>query len=187
MSADSLNAFDCLPDEIVEYIFLLIVNSPSIEPSNHVNTSQAEFYFSYTLHEPYLRQTFENLLSLELVCHRFYNLIRSSKFWLQKCQRDHVLIVNKPLAISQEIDLQRLYFSNPFHPDYNLLDFNDKKHVEKNQFCNPWVHWEKVPCGCDLLYDPFGQISSCYATSFDWGQYHRDNIPLIRKGEENVS
>jgi hypothetical protein len=187
MATNSLNPFDCLPDEIVEYIFLLIVNSPLIEPFNHVNVPPSSFYFSYNLHEPYLRRTFKDLISLEMVCRRFYNLLRSPKFWLQKCHHDHVSIVNKPLAIAQGIDLQRLYFSNPFHPDYNLLDFNDENQDKKDEFWSPMVSWEQTPIGCDLLYDAFGQISSCYATSFTWGEYRRNNIQLLRKGQEKVS
>jgi len=187
MATNSSNPFDCLPDELVEYIFLLTVNSPPIEPFNHVNVPASSFYFSYTIHEPYLRRTYKDLVSLEMVCRRFYNLLRSSKFWLQKCHHDHVLIANEPLAISQKIDFRRLYFSNPFHPDYNLLDFNNQNQHEENQFWNSSVCWEQTPIGCDLLYDPFGQISSCYATSYTWGEYHRDNIQLLRKGEEKVS
>lgn len=186
MSTNLLNSFDCLPDEIIEYIFFLIVDSPPIEPFNHVNISPSLFYFSYNLHEPYLRQTFKNFLLLELVCRRFHKLIRSSRFWQKKCHYDYLPIVNKSLAVSQGIDFRRLYFSNPFHPDYNLLNFYDKRNVRRTSFCNRWIYVEETPAGCDLLYDEFGKISSCYATSFDWGQYHRDNIQLIRKGEENV-
>jgi hypothetical protein len=186
MATNSSNPFDCLPDEIVEYIFLLIVNSPQIEPFNHVNVSPSSFYFSYIIHEPYLRRTYKDLISLEMVCRRFYNLLCSSKFWLQKCRHDHVSIVNEPLAISQGIDFRRLYFSNPFHPDYNLLDFNGENQNKENNFWSFGVRSEPIPIGCDLLYDKFGQISSCYATSFTWGQYRRNNIQLLRKEEEKV-
>ena len=104
MATNSPNVFDCLPDELVEQIFLSIVNVPPREPFNHVKVSPSSFYFSYTIHEPYLRRTYKDLVSLEMVCHRFYNLLRSSTFWLRKCHYDHISIVNEPLAISTGID-----------------------------------------------------------------------------------
>jgi hypothetical protein len=187
MGTNSSNPFDCLPDELVEYIFLLTAYSPPTEPLNHVNVSPSSCHLSYINHVPYLRRTYKDLVSLEMVCHRFYKLLHSSTFWLRKCHHDRISIVNESLAISQGIDFRRLYFSNPFHPDYNLLDFNDNNEHNRNQFWSPSVCLEQTPIGCDLLYDKFGQISSCYATSYNWGAYHRNNIQLLRKGEEKVN
>ncbi|CAF3501698.1 unnamed protein product [Rotaria socialis] len=187
MTANSVNPFDCLPDELIEHIFFAIIYSPPVEPYNHVNNiASSTFYFSHSLHEPYLRHTYKDLTSLELVCRRFYNLLRSSTFWLQKCHRDHVAIGNEPLAISTGIDFRRLYFSNPFHPDYNLLNLNNSNQDQVNQFWTPNVSREETPVGSDLLYDEFGLVSSCYATSYAWGQYQRDNVQLLRKGEEKL-
>jgi hypothetical protein len=187
MTTNFSNLFDCLPDELLEQIFLSLVYIPPIQPFNHVTISPCSFYFSYTIHEPYLRRTYKDLVSLEMVCRRFYNLLRSSRFWRQKCHCDHVSIVNEPLAISTGIDFRRLYFSNPFHPDYNLLDFYDNYQDKSKQFWSSNVCLEARPIGCDLLYDAFGRVSSCYETSYNWGQYHRDNIQLLRKGEDKVS
>jgi hypothetical protein len=187
MGTNSSNAFDCLPDELVEHIFLLIVYSPPIESFNHINVPPSTFYFSYMVHEPYLRRTHKDLASLAMVCRRFNNLLLSSTFWLKKCHRDHVSIINEPLAIAKNIDFRRLYFSNCFHPDYNLLAFNTDTQREGNPFWSTSVCREKPPIGCDVLYDSFGQVSPCYATSFNWGQYQRDNISLLRKGGETVS
>jgi len=187
MATNLKNLFDCLPDELVEHIFLLTVYSPPIEPFNHVNTPSSPFYFSYTIHEPQLRLTYKDLLSLEMVCRRFYKLLRSSTFWLQKCHHDHQIIINESLAISQGLDFRRLYFSNPFHPDYNLLDFPVMNEDDQRALWSPSVSWEEIPIGCDRLYDAFGRISSCYATSYFWGEFIRDDIQLLRKGEDKVS
>jgi hypothetical protein len=190
MASNLTNPFDCLPNELVEYIFLLLTYSPPIEPFNHVNGPASLFYFSYTVHEPELRRTFKDLISSEMVCRRFYKLLRSQAFWLKKCRRDHLPIVNEPLAIAQSLDFRRLYFSNPFHPDYNLLDLIDTTDGDKNKFWSSDaqdVVWEQNPIGSERLYDAFGQISSCYATSYAWGHYRRDRIPLLRKGEDKVS
>lgn len=191
MAANSSNSFDCLPNELIEYIFLSVLYPIPIESFNHVNHRPSVFYFSHTLHEPYLRQTFKDLTSLERVCRRFYNILRTPTFWIRKCQCDDVSLVNTQLAISSNVDFRRLYFSNPFHPDYNRLDFDNNNKIidryEQNENWGPGVALERTPIGSDLLYDAFGLLSSCYATSYSWGQYQRNNIQLLRKGEENVS
>ena len=57
----------------------------------------------------------------------------------------------------------------------------------QDQFWSSNVVLEQRPIGCDLLYDTFGRVSSCYATSYNWGHYHHDDIRLLKKGEEQVS
>jgi hypothetical protein len=181
------NPFDSLPDELVEYIFLLLVYSPRIEPFNHVKSSSTSpFYFSYRIHERQLRRAFKDLMSSEMVCRRFYKLLRSPTFWLRKCHRE-LPIVNEPLAIAQGVDFRRLYFSNPFHPDYNLLALNGINGDNLRKLWDRSVIFQEVPSGSERLYDAFGRISSCYATSYMWGHFRCDSIPLVRKGEEQVS
>lgn len=221
MATKASNVFDRLPDEIIEYIFLLITYSPPIEPSNHtIDLSSGLFYFSYTLHKPYLRCAFKDLTAAERVCQRFYSILRSQAFWRRKCQQDHVVIVNEQLAIKQDADFRRLYFSNPFHPDFNLVAFQNvtssneanrhttsssmnyirnslvpsffhKLVTQKNPgleigVWRPKIDVEKIPIGCDILYDAFKQISPCYVTSYEWASYELANIPLIRQGQEKV-
>ena len=186
-SYDGPNLFDSLPDELVEYIFLLLVHSPLIEPFNHVKSSSTSpFYFAYLIHEPELRRTFKDLVSLEMVCRRFYKVLRSETFWLRKCHSD-VPIVNEPLAITQGVDFRRLYFSNPFHPDYNLIDLNGINGNTLRKLWHPAVVLEEIPVGCERLYDAFGRRSSCFATSYMWGHFRCDSISLLRQGEEQVS
>ena len=183
MATGSKNRFDGLPDELVEYIFLLIVYPPSIESFDPVQVPTSPFHFPYDIHQPEVRRTFKDLLSLGKVCRRFYHLLRSPTFWLQKCRHDHWPIINESLAIAQGVDIRRLYFSNPFHPDYNLLDPIDRD----GQYWNGNISYEPTPAGSDLLYDAFGRVSSCFATSFTWGHYCADDIRLLRRGEEMVS
>lgn len=182
-SRNCSSEFDRLPDEIVEYIFLLITYSPSTESVNPTRVTLSPFYFPYNIHEPELRRTFKDLLSLQKVCRRFHKLLHSPTFWIQKCRRDHWPVFNQPLAISQGIDFRRLFFSNPFHPNYNLLELTDPN----GQFWTESVSYQTIPSGSDLLYDEFGRVSPCHATSYNWGHYRRDNIRLLRKGQENVS
>ena len=182
-ATNSKNVFDCLPDEIVEYIFLLIAYSPSTESFNPVQVPFSPFYFPYNIHEPEVHRTFKDLLSVGKVCRRFYKLLHSSTFWIQKCHRDHWPVFNETLAISQGIDFRRLYFSNPFHPNYNLLELTNPN----GQFWSERVSYEATPIGSDLLHDAFGQVSPCHATSHNWGHYRRENIQLLRKGQKTVS
>ncbi|CAF3735821.1 unnamed protein product, partial [Rotaria sordida] len=71
------------------------------------------------------------------------------------------------------IDFRQFYFSNPFYPDYNLLDFNNNNNNqdEQNQFWSRNIQWKQISVGCNLFYDAFGLVSSCYMTSYTREQY----------------
>ena len=187
MGSDVSTQFDRLPDEIIEYIFILVKYSPVNQTLNHaIDSSSGLLYYPHTVHEPCLRSTFKDLKSLSRVCRRFYDILHSQTFWLRKCQQDHVVIFNKQLALEQEIDLRRLYFSNPFHPDYNILASKNASDANRKHLWKPKIDVEIIPVGCDILYDAFKRISPCFVTSHYWSTYERENINLIRKGQENV-
>lgn len=189
MGSEVSSQFDRLPDEIIEYIFILVKYSPVKRNLNRhaIDSSSGSLYYPHLEHEPCLRSTFKDLKSLSCVCRRFYDILHSQTFWLRKCQQDHVVIFNKQLALEHEIDFRRLYFSNPFHPDYNILASENATNANKKHLWKPKIEVETIPAGSDILYDAFKQISPCFVTSYRWSACELTNINLIQKGQEKVS
>ena len=55
-----INYFDCLPDELLENIFLSITYSLPLTPNNHVQLEDNSFYFDYSIQQPLLKQIHHN-------------------------------------------------------------------------------------------------------------------------------
>lgn len=183
MEKSSINYFDRLPDEIVERIFSCFNECPPCEPHNHVRSSPNTFYFDYSLQKPFLKRNHANLFPLSEVCRRFYRIIKSSDFWERKCREDHILQPDQHLP-EEFTDYEKLYVYNPFHPAFNLIE---ESRWRKDPHSESRI--EKRPVGTAALYDDFGRLTPCRATSHMPATFYQRRIPLYEKriGSDYVS
>lgn len=65
------------------------------------------------------------------------------------------------------------------HLDVNLL--KDDQWIKTN------FSLEKIPDGCEPLYDESNQFLSAWATSYDLGTFRQDNVKLIEGTQSPVS
>jgi hypothetical protein len=175
-----INHFDRLPDELVEKIFFLMNYSLPLTTNNHVRLGNDSFYFDYSIQKPLLKQTHTALIQASLVCHRFYQIIKSPHFWEQKGRLEHVLPPSLSLP-SNFTACEKLFVNNPFHPSFNLLE-------ESNWRKTPYTTSEiqLVPIGCQRLYDEFNRVSPCRVTSYTRAEFVQRDVQLLCK-EPDVS
>lgn len=178
-----MSVFDCLPDELLEQVFLAVGNLPSPTNNNHIRTSPNSLYFDYSIQQSLSKETHSSLRSISLVCRRFYRILRSSDFWERKCRHDYILLPTNTFP-SEFNDYEKLYISNPFHPSFNFI-IEDK--WRKSPGSDTQI--ELVPIGAHRLVDDFGRFSSCRATSYSWAHIHQRDIQLFPEvlSWENVS
>lgn len=155
-----MNYFDKLPDELLEKIFSSFQARLSLERFNHARREDNAYYFDYSLQQPLLKQAHKDISNLTLVCRRFHQIIHAGGFWERKCRNEHVLLPDQHFP-EQFTAYEQLYVNNPFHPAYNLLkaDRWTKSYGGQSRI-------ENVPSGSHRLYDEFGRLSPCRATSY---------------------
>ncbi|CAF2033032.1 unnamed protein product [Rotaria magnacalcarata] len=171
--ASDMSYFDRLPNELLEQIFLSLCHLPPVTKTNHVPITLHSLYFDYSIQQPLLKQTHTDLLSISLVCRRFYQILKSPAFWQQKCLHDYVLLPTQHFPTSFT-PYEKLYINNPFHPSFNLIKENK---WTKSQNTNSQV--EFIPRGSNRLYDEFNRLSICRVTSYTWGKFIQRDIQLL--------
>jgi hypothetical protein len=178
--ADELDPFVRLPDELLEKIFHSLGTVPPLTPTNHIGLGPNSIYFDYSIQQVLLKATHTDLRHVALVCRRFYQIIRGKQFWKQLCGREHVLLPDQHFP-SEFTAYELLYVSNPFHPSFNFLaDRNWRKSKDAQS------QIERIPIGCDRLYDEFNRLSPCRVTSHVPAEFTQRGVQLLSLDPRSV-
>ena len=171
--ASELDPFARLPDELLEKIFVSLGSSPPLTPTNHVRLGPHSMYFDYSVQQVLLGQMHTEMVRVALVCRRFYHIIKAKQFWEQLCRREHVLLPNQHFP-AEFTAFETLYVSNPFHPSFNLLE---ESQWRKSRSARSQI--ERIPIGCDRLYDEFNRLSPCRVTSHMSARFIQRDVQLL--------
>ena len=180
VDAREVDPFERLPDELLEKIFVSLGSSPSLTSTNHVRLEPNSLYFDYSVQQTLLKQTHAELVRVSRVCRRFYHIIKARQFWKRLCRHEHVLLPHQRLP-PKFTAYETLYVNNPFHPSFNLLKDSQWR---KSRLLYSQI--ERLPIGCDRLYDEFQRLSPCRATSYLAQKFTQRDVQLLATGPRST-